>query len=201
MSPKVASHTGSRHTAAIDPGRRDDTRALRIAFDFLVGEIQRLEGRSRDVLLGFLRASPLRSALYPDASAFDADVTHPRIRTASRRVKKVEHYLETHWRETVTVARLCAATGITPRTLFQMFRAERGYTPMWFLKRIRLRHARAALSNPAGGVSVRQVARDCGFANLGHFARSYYLAFGERPLTTLYRAKRTAGRSAAPPDI
>ncbi len=175
-----------------EAGEGDDLKMMRSAMEFLIGEIQRLEGRVRDVLLGLLRESPLRAMLYPDAAAFDGEMRRPRPRIVSRRVRKVEQYIEAHWAEAISIRKLCAATGVPPRTLFQLFRAERGYTPMWFQKRTRLRHARQALSNPAGETSVRQVARACGFTNLGHFARDYYLAFGERPLTTLANAKGSA---------
>jgi transcriptional regulator GlxA family with amidase domain len=170
-------------------GDRDDHHLMWSTMEFLIGEIQRLEGRVREVLLAFLRDSPLRAILYPDVAHFDGETQRPRPRIVSRRVRKVEQYLEAHWRDAITVRKLCASTGIPPRTLFQLFRAERGYSPMWFLKRVRLRHARQALSHPVAGTSVRQIARDCGFSNLGHFARDYYLAFGERPLTTLANAK------------
>lgn len=174
-------------------GERDDHNLMWSTMEFLINEIQRLEGRVREVLLGFLRDSRLRTILYPDVAAFDSETKRPRPHIVSRRVRKVEQYLEANWRETITVRKLCAATGIPPRTLFQLFRSERGYSPMWFLKRVRLRHARQALSHPIAGVSVRQVACDCGFSNLGHFARDYYLAFGERPLTTLANAKGSSG--------
>lgn len=179
---------GSPRTSRV-AGDGDDHNLMWSTMEFLINEIQRLEGRVREVLLGFLRDSSLRALLYPDAASFDSEIRRPRPHIVSRRVRKIEQYLEAHWREPISIGKLCAVTGIAPRTLFQLFRIERGYSPMWFLKRVRLRHARQALSHPVAGASVRQVARDCGFSNPGHFARDYYLAFGERPLTTMANAK------------
>jgi transcriptional regulator GlxA family with amidase domain len=167
----------------------EDARTIRNVVDFLIGEIQRLEGRVREVVLMFLRASPLLAPLYPDISMFERILEQQQHPEMSRRVRQVEQYLETHWREPITMAKLCADTGIPLRTLFQLFNSERGYTPMWFKKRVKLRHARALLSDPVSGLSVRSVAKTCGFANPGHFARDYFLAFGERPLTTLSNAR------------
>jgi AraC-like DNA-binding protein len=182
---------------ARDTASDEDTRTLRNVVDFLIGEIQRLEGRAREVLLRFLRVSPLLTPLYPDISIFDRKLERPHHPELSRRVRQVEQYLETHWREPITMAKLCADTGIPLRTLFQLFNSERGYSPMWFKKRVKLRHARALLNNPDSGLSVRSVAKTCGFRNPGHFARDYFLAFGERPLTTLSNARGKSDKVGA----
>jgi transcriptional regulator GlxA family with amidase domain len=47
------------------------------------------------------------------------------------------------------------------------------------------------LSAPDAETSVTKVAFACGFGNLGHFARDYRKAFGERPSETLAQAMRT----------
>ena len=59
---------------------------------------------------------------------------------------------------------------------------------MAFARMVRLRHARERLSAPDPETSVTTVAFACGFGNLGHFARDYREAFGERPSVTLSRA-------------
>jgi transcriptional regulator GlxA family with amidase domain len=37
--------------------------------------------------------------------------------------------------------------------------------------------------------TVTSVAYDCGFSNLGHFAKYYHAAFGEQPSATLKAAR------------
>jgi transcriptional regulator GlxA family with amidase domain len=61
---------------------------------------------------------------------------------------------------------------------------------MAFAKGIRLNLAKQILSLPDAQTSVAGVAFSCGFANLGHFAKEYREAFGERPSETLARKMR-----------
>ncbi|WP_316163875.1 helix-turn-helix domain-containing protein [Bradyrhizobium sp. SZCCHNRI20481] len=48
------------------------------------------------------------------------------------------------------------------------------------------------LSGADQRTSVSAVAFDCGFGNLGHFARDYRDTFGELPSETLLRSRRAA---------
>ena len=60
---------------------------------------------------------------------------------------------------------------------------------MRFVKQIRLKHAREMLLQPSAEATVTSVALDCGFSNLGHFAKDYLASFGELPSETLKRGK------------
>lgn len=86
-----------------------------------------------------------------------------------------------------TIPHICAALGIGHRTLARAVRAVRGTTPARHLHARALAQARAALQDPATR-SVRQVARRCGFRELGRFAADYRATFGENPSETLRRA-------------
>ena len=85
-----------------------------------------------------------------------------------------------------TIPHICAALGIGQRTLARAVRTIRGTTPSRHLHALALVQARAALQDPATR-SVRQVARRCGFRELGRFAADYRAAFGENPSETLRR--------------
>jgi transcriptional regulator GlxA family with amidase domain len=61
---------------------------------------------------------------------------------------------------------------------------------MVHLHRIRLRHAKAMLSQPDAGTSVTKVGFLCGFSNLEHFAMKYQSVFGEKPSETLRNSQR-----------
>lgn len=109
--------------------------------------------------------------------------------TANRTVvQRVEGYIEANWDKAIDTATLAEMAGISARSLFRHFRQERGYSPFEFARRIRLQRAFEALTYPDKSTSVVQVALRCGFQNVGHFARDYRLAFGERPSETLARA-------------
>ena len=85
-----------------------------------------------------------------------------------------------------TIPDICAALVIGQRTLARAVRAVRGTTPARHLHALALAEARAALQDPAAR-SVRQVARRCGFRELGRFAAEYRAVFGENPSDTLRR--------------
>ena len=70
---------------------------------------------------------------------------------------------------------------------------------MDFVKRVRLERARQKLSSLDAETSVTAVAFECGFGNLGHFARDYHERFGERPSETLRRSR--GGYGAPGPDL
>jgi AraC-like DNA-binding protein len=105
-------------------------------------------------------------------------------------VRRAEEFIEAHWDQAITIERLVEATGVGARAMFRAFQQTRGYSPMAFAKMVRLRHARNMLCGPGPEASVTAVAFVCGFGNLGHFARDYRRAFGERPSATLGRVTR-----------
>jgi AraC-like DNA-binding protein len=113
-------------------------------------------------------------------------------RAAPWQVRMAEQYIEANFDQPITLEALAAASGTSTRSLLHQFRQSRGYSPMAFAKRVRLDRARELLQRPDATTSVTSVAAMCGFHNLGHFAKDYFKAFGERPSETL--AKRVAGR-------
>jgi AraC-like DNA-binding protein len=104
-------------------------------------------------------------------------------------VRSVEDYIEANWAEAMTIEKLAAVTNTSARSIFAAFKKSRGYTPMAFAKSIRLKNARAMLERADSSPSVTEVALECGFGNLGHFARDYREAFGELPSITRSRRR------------
>ena len=107
-------------------------------------------------------------------------------------VRRAEEFIEANWDQAVTIEKLVEAAGVGARAIFRAFQQARGYSPMVFAKMVRLRRAREMLVTPDAETSVTSVAFVCGFGNLGHFARDYRRAFGERPSETLAKAMRKA---------
>lgn len=111
--------------------------------------------------------------------------------SASWQVRRVEEYIEHNWDQPVTIEALALVANASVRSLFYSFKNSRGLSPMAFVKQVRLRHAREMLTSPDPAINVTAVALTCGFTNLGHFAKYYQGAFGERPSDTLRMALRT----------
>jgi AraC-like DNA-binding protein len=105
--------------------------------------------------------------------------------TSPWQVRAAEEYVEANWRQPITIEDLCRATNAGARALFKTFKEARGYSPMAFVKRVRLTRAREMLSSGTPQVTVTSVALQCGFFNLGHFAAEYRRAFAELPSETL----------------
>jgi AraC-like DNA-binding protein len=83
---------------------------------------------------------------------------------------------------------LCAASGVSPRTLDYAFREHLGMSPGAFVRKLRL-HAlrRALLASDAGESTVTELAYHLGFTHLGRLATHYRQTFGELPSATLAR--------------
>ena len=119
----------------------------------------------------------------------------PRVPACERAalVRRAQQYLKEYAREPVYVLDLCGATGVSERTLRDAFLEQCGMWPIRYLKLRRVHQARRALRCAAPETtSVKAVAMDNGFWDLGRFAVEYRRLFGESPSATL-RAARHAG--------
>jgi transcriptional regulator GlxA family with amidase domain len=115
------------------------------------------------------------------------DLNDPCHRLAPRTVRAAEQFMIEHAAELPTMADVARAVGTSVRTLSAAFKSFRGYPPSAFLREQRLQGARRVLSAAPPGASVSAIAAAWGYINMGEFARSYRLRFGERPSDTLRR--------------
>jgi AraC-like DNA-binding protein len=104
-------------------------------------------------------------------------------------VKRIEHYIEEHAHEPISVGDLAEYAGVSTRSLFSAFRRFRNISPMHYLKEVRLRrvHDELQQAQPSSG-TVTAVAFRWGFSHLGHFTTDYKRRFGETPSETLMRS-------------
>jgi AraC-like DNA-binding protein len=100
---------------------------------------------------------------------------------------RVLGWLRGHLSEPIDLERLALIAGVRPRTLETHFRAFLGATPLGWVRRMRLAHARRELERARADATVTDVALASGFTQLGRFAASYRGVFGEAPSMTLRR--------------
>ncbi len=100
-------------------------------------------------------------------------------------LEQVRTELTQHW----TVAALAARVCMSPRHFARSFRAALGITPAKAVERIRADAARALLESAP--LSVKEVARRCGFAAPERLRRAFVRLFGAAP-TALRRARPAA---------
>ena len=108
-----------------------------------------------------------------------------RIR-APQIIERLDAFLCEHLDEPVHLAQLCAATGVSERSLRNACHAMYGTSPKRYATRRRLEAVHHALSEARPGRdTVTRIATDYGFFELGRFAGVYTSLFGERPSETL----------------
>lgn len=89
-------------------------------------------------------------------------------------------FIDDRFRGPVAVADIARAAGYSPSTLHASFRRHLGITPLEALTRRRLQQAREQLVH-APEAEVREVARQCGFADPVHFGRVFRQRHGCPP--------------------
>lgn len=123
-------------------------------------------------------AANVMSSLPPDDTGW--------LPSARRLIRRVEEYLEETGTRPVHVSEICAALGVSRRTLHRAFQEVFGLGPVSFLRHKRLCAVHSILHESApGSTTVAAVAMQQGFYELGRFSQYYLAMFGERPSQTL----------------
>jgi AraC-like DNA-binding protein len=156
---------------------------------FVAAEFDASSSLMPPIMQSELQQAMMTSFLLANASNYSGLLLGESEAAAPWQVRRAEQFIEANWDQPITIEALVVATNVSARSLFSAFKAGRGYTPMDFVKRVRLRRARQKLSRPHAETSVTAVAFECGFGNPGHFARDYRESFGESPSETLTRGK------------
>jgi AraC-like DNA-binding protein len=103
-------------------------------------------------------------------------------------MQRFEQLLEANRDEPLYLTEICAAIGVTDRTLRLHCQEHLGMSPHRYLWLRRMNLARRALALADGtATTVTEIANDHGFGELGRFAVSYRKLFGELPSATLRR--------------
>ena len=165
-------------------------RSLYRLIRFLLQELDSAPSTMPAVVYGELEQAMEVAFLSASRHSFSHLLEAPHKLSDSGIVARMEEFIEAHWYEAITIERLVAEAGVSGRSLFRTFERTRGYSPMAFVKAVRLRHARKMLLSGDPSVSVASAASACNFVNQGHFARHYREAFGELPSTTLSAGAR-----------
>ncbi|MBU2963104.1 helix-turn-helix domain-containing protein [Citreicella sp. C3M06] len=100
------------------------------------------------------------------------------------KLQEIKTYLRNNLSDTgLTIDTICAANGVSPRTLSRLFSPE-NTSPMRWLWKTRLDVAHQAILHNRGR-SISDIAYDVGFADVSHFSRAFKQAFGRSPSSVL----------------
>ena len=139
-----------------------------------------LQELEQAVIVGFLSVNE---------HTFSRQLHQDKPHATLREVQRAEDYIEANWSRAIDIEELANVTQVSVRNLFRSFRKTRGYSPMAFVRMLRLKHVKQMLDAGGTNTTVTGAALSCGFQNAGHFARQYREMFGELPSTTLARAQ------------
>jgi AraC-like DNA-binding protein len=195
LTRKLAAVLGAppSRTLVFDPNNESkapDLQHLRRVTMFAALELDTMGGPPPRSLAAELEQLLLIYFLLANRHNYSELIEQAATQMSPRQVTQVEDFIAASWNQPITMEALVAVTGASARTIFKTFRQSRGYSPMAFLKQVRLDHARRMLLKSDSKTSVTAVALACGFHNLGHFARDYRARFGELPSETLGRRVR-----------
>lgn len=172
--------------------RRPESENLRRTFMFMVEQADSRASAFHPMALAEFEQAIIVTFLGALHHNYSHLLHRPGRLIAPWQVRHAEEYIESNWDQPLTVEALALVTGASTRSLFLSFQRSRGYSPMDFVRRLRLNHARQMLEQSEDAVSVTNVAFACGFGNLGHFAKYYREQFGEVPSAALERSRRAA---------
>lgn len=136
------------------------------------------------VELGFSSSTGLndvRNAVgYALYTAFfhEAQLTE-RDRFVPKQVLRVRRHMDENMEKDVTVRELAAIANLSPQHLISSFRKNLGVTPMRYLWQMRANRGRGLLLQ--SGLSVSEIAYQCGYKNPFHFSRHIRQNFAMTP--------------------
>ena len=100
-------------------------------------------------------------------------------------VARAQHYMEQHYMENITVARLASLGYISESNFSRRFKKETRVSPIEYLIEIRLNRAKLMLRR--SNISMTEIAMQCGFNSSTHFSSCFLNKQGITP--TEYRKK------------
>lgn len=109
----------------------------------------------------------------------------------TQRVARAITLLRSGFARPLAVETLAAASGMSPSSFYQHFKAVTSYSPLQFQKRLRLLEARRMMMSE--GVTARRAAFAVGYESTSQFTRDYAKRFGMPP-----RRETRAMRSTTP---
>jgi AraC family transcriptional regulator len=102
-----------------------------------------------------------------------------RLPTHNKCLRWAKEYIQSYYRESLTVAQVAGAADVHPVYLSYLFRKESGHTLGEYLNRVRVRAAAVLLTSSR--VPISAIAAECGFSDQSHLTRVFKNVTGITP--------------------
>lgn len=103
-----------------------------------------------------------------------------RLRVSSKNLsQEVKKYIEEHYREKITLEKLCDQFYCSKGTLTSSFKQTYGQTINHFITQVRVQKAQQLMN--ASGMKIGEVAAQCGFSDQNYFCKVFIKVFGMTP--------------------
>ena len=137
----------------------------------------------------------LQSLLYSQRHTYSEALERGLSRAVPRHVKRAEEYFHCHIHRKISIDEMASAAGVSSRTLFFAFKQFRSVSPVKYFNDIRLRKFRDSLMVSSPNVTIKEIAGEFGYTQLGRLSVEYKKKFGESPSETL-RSRRYVSLSS-----
>ncbi|KRW95263.1 GlxA family transcriptional regulator [Paracoccus sp. MKU1] len=111
-----------------------------------------------------------------------------RLGTRNDHLIRAVAYIEAHVEDEVDLGECASHLGISRRQLERLFQRYLDTTPLQYLNKVRLQHARSLLTET--NLSVMQVAVACGFSSSSYFSKVFRTQYGVSPYKFSLTRKR-----------
>ena len=147
---------------------------------FGMSAIMRIYNRLEEITRtqpGFYRVMKLLEILYELSIEEDfhklasSSFANVQVTTESRRVRKVEEYIDNNFRQEVRLQTLADIAGMTSSAFSRFFKLRTGRTVQEYIIDIRIGHAARQLVDSSK--SIAEICIDCGFNNISNFNRIF----------------------------
>lgn len=93
--------------------------------------------------------------------------------------ESAKYYIEVHYTEDLTVARLAEHLDVPESRLIQIFHTKTGVTPGVYLRKVRMRRARELLLGTRK--QIQEIAADVGISDANYFIKQFRTEYGTTP--------------------
>ena len=109
------------------------------------------------------------------------------LKVRQKGLRRAVEFIEANYQCNPSIPDICAATGLSWRSLDRAFKECFGIGPKRYLLNLRLTQVRRQLKSTPPRTKVVDIANDWGFWHMGDFAREYRKMFCELPAESLTR--------------